>query len=100
MKKGGKKINEVEGGLVVFIVFVAEILEFFLNFVPILGWLANIFLNTFVWLGVQFWLRIKGIKGTYYMASGLIDMIPIINALPTKTAALIATIKLHNKGKI
>ncbi len=98
--ENNKKINSVEVGLVIAVVALAEILEFFLNFIPIVGWLFNFFINITVWLGVQFWLRIKGMKGMYFMISGLVDMIPIINALPTKTIALTITIKLYNKEKI
>lgn len=93
-----KKINIVEAGFVVILVIITEILEFILTFLPVVGELVKWFVNTVAWLTVQFWLKIKGIRGDFYLIASLIEFIPFLNALPTKSITLILTIYWHNKS--
>jgi len=79
-------------------VALAELFEFAITFVPIAGEFIKWFTNIIVWMPVQLWLRFKGLRSDYYIAGQVIEFIPVLNALPTKTTMLIITVILHNKG--
>jgi len=90
------KIGLIEATFVVGIVALVEILEVILTFAFGVGEVVKWLVNIAVWLPVQFWLMFKGARGDLYAISILIEFIPFLNALPIKTALLIATIYIHN----
>jgi len=92
-----KKIDGVEAFLIVSWVAVIEIIEFFLTFIFGIGEIPKIFTNIFAWIPIQFWLKMRGVRGDYYLASALVEFIPFVNVLPTKTVLLLITIYLHNR---
>ena len=93
-----QKINRVEFVFVVLLVLMAEIAEGLMEvFLPVLGQVINVFWSSFVWLTIQFYLKIREARGVWYFVGSLVDYIPYINVLPIKTVSLIATIIIHNR---
>lgn len=93
-----QKINKVEFVFVVTLVLMAEIAEGLMEaFLPVLGQFINIFWSSFIWLTIQFYLKIREARGVWYFVGSLIDYVPYINILPIKTVSLIATIIIHNR---
>ena len=93
-----KKINIVEAGVVVCALLLTELFEMAITFLlPAVGELIKWMTNIVIWIPIQFWLRIKGMRQDYYAAASLVEFIPFLNALPIKTAALLITIYIHNK---
>lgn len=92
-----QKINIVEAVFVAALVVLAEALEvvvtFFLGAGELVKWVTNIA----VWLPVQLWLRIKGMRGEYYAVATVVEFIPFLNTLPIKSITLIVTIYRHNR---
>ena len=94
MNKG--KIGLIEATFVVGIVALVEVLEVFVTFAFGVGEVVKWLVNIAIWLPVQFWLMFKGARGDLYAISVLVEFIPFINILPTKTVLLITTIYIHN----
>jgi hypothetical protein len=91
------KINIVEKILMLMIVATAEVADFFATLgapLPIIG-PALPFASWFYGLAISgiilFWLIMKGVSIRWFLGGSGIELIPLINALPFKTAALIAT---------
>ncbi|MBN2197758.1 hypothetical protein JW698_00965 [Candidatus Wolfebacteria bacterium] len=47
----------------------------------------------------QFYFRIKGVKSTYDLIAGILELIPYIGALPIKTTGVLITIWMANHPK-
>mgnify|MGYP001574548836 CR=1 FL=1 len=92
--ENGPKITGVEAFLL--LVFVG-----FLDLIGVL--LLLIGLDDFFLLdsgtaATQFYLRRKGVKATYDLAMGLVEMIPYVGALPLKTIGVIMVIWADWRG--
>lgn len=95
-----KKINVIEAGIVVCALLLTELFEMVITFLlPAVGELVKWIVNIAIWIPIQFWLRIKGMRQDYYAIAAVVEFIPFINALPIKTVALLVTIYIHNKIK-
>src|SRR3989344_3705952 len=101
-----KKISLVDAVIMFIIVLGADLFDAFAGisgFVPGVGQVI-MFINWMVGLTVlaitQFWLIMKGIKGLSYLAGNLVEMIPILNILPIRTATLLVVIYMANHPKI
>lgn len=79
------------------IVATAEIADFFATLgapLPIIGPalpFASWFYGSAISAIILFWLIMKGVSVRWFLGGSGIELIPLINALPFKTAALIAT---------
>lgn len=60
--------------------------------------LDDFFLLDSLTAATQFYLRRKGLKATYDLAAGIVEMIPYVGALPLKTIGVIITIWLDWRG--
>lgn len=74
--------------------------------VPIVGQIMlflNVLSGVVVLAITQFWLIMKGgvalRKQVAYLTGALLDLMPVLNALPTKTVALIIAMYLINSAK-
>ncbi|MFA5173161.1 MAG: hypothetical protein WC435_02065 [Candidatus Paceibacterota bacterium] len=77
----------------------AELLSYAFSLVPPVAPLSVVFtwlINTFIFGFVYLWLIIKGARGAWFLAGGLIEFIPFINLLPVKTVTVIIAISLSN----
>ncbi len=103
-----KKISLVETIFMVMVAGLADAFELIATFaeaVPVIGqillfmkWIVAIC----VWLILQFWLIMKGIKGMWFLAGSLLDAIANFLMLDIpfgKTASIILTIYLANHPK-
>jgi len=94
-----KKISLPEGMIMFLFVASADLAELILIVVPFL----TAFISFPVWLIIQLWLIMKGIKGSWFLAGGLFDtLINLIGFdLPfAKTITLLVTIYLANHPKV
>ncbi|HEY4496859.1 MAG TPA: hypothetical protein VI432_01795 [Candidatus Paceibacterota bacterium] len=90
-----KKISLVEIILMLMITITADVVELILTLF-VAGIVVNILINIPVWLVIQFWLIMRGIRGLSYTAGSMVEFVPIINALPLRTASMLITIYLAN----
>jgi hypothetical protein len=77
----------------------AELLSYAFSLVPPLSPLSIAFtwlINTFVFGFVYLWLIMKGARGAWFLAGGLLEFIPFVNLLPVKTVTVIIAIILSN----
>ena len=104
-----KKISLPEGLLMFFIVFFADLAEFLILLtlpIPIVGQalaVAGFFISLLAWLGIQLWLIMKGTRGAWFLAGGLLDTLANLMALDlpfVKTITLLITIYIANHPKI
>lgn len=93
----GNKIDIVERILMLLLVLAADSAEFLATLslgIPFLGETLSIlatFFGFMISLIILGWLIMKGVSIKWFLGGSGIDLIPIINAMPTKTAAIIAT---------
>lgn len=103
-KDDNKKIGFVTSFLMIFLAISFDAVQALFNLIPFIGnMLSVILIDTFAWISFYVWFKILGVDfskpsrmGTM-IGSGLIEMIPIVNALPTWTLAvfiIIATTKV------
>lgn len=103
MNEEEPKFSLVEIILMLMIVIPVDILEVVVAFiiaVPVIGQIAVMvmfFVNLIVLAIIQFWLWMKGIRGLWALSAQLLESIPLINALPLRTAGVIATIIIANR---
>lgn len=101
-----KKISLPETLILVIVVGSYEIFEIVADLlfpVPFLGQallIINFFGDWFIWLLVQFWIIIRGLKNSYYIVGNALEMIPGVDMLPLRTIGLIATIYVANHPEI
>lgn len=104
-----KKISLPEIVIMVLIVGAAEFFDLFVAFsaaVPVVGQVlvfVNEFINFFIMAIIQLWLLIRGGIGfkpqATALAGNLIDLIPILNALPARLITLVIAIMIINNPK-
>ena len=93
------KISPIEAILMLMFVGLADAAEFFFEFFIITAWLSWI-VDIIVFPVTQLWLRFKGIKGTYNLVSNLLEFLPLVSALPLRTAGMIVTIIIDRNPKL
>ena len=81
------------------ITITADLAEMALGFVDgglITAWL----INPPVFMIVQGWLALKGLRGVAYMAGSAAEFIPFVNIFPLRTGGMIGTIIMANNPKL
>ncbi len=53
--------------------------------------------NLLISLTVIFWLTIRGVRSYWFWAGSLVETIPGINSLPTRTITVVITLYANNK---
>ncbi|MBI2013461.1 MAG: hypothetical protein HYS87_01395 [Candidatus Colwellbacteria bacterium] len=96
MAENEKKISMVEAILMLMVTVTADIAEVIAD-LTLIGIPISILINVVAYPTIQFWLIMKGIRNLTYTAGSMIEFIPIINALPVRTATMIMTIFLANR---
>ena len=101
------KVSLPEGIVVVMLVGMVDVFEVFSDLafgVPIIGQiliLTNWFLDPVVLAGVQFWFILKGgigfRKQCVALVGNIVEMIPLLDMLPIRTASVLVAIYLINK---
>lgn len=92
--------------LIVFFADLFELLFAIAVVVPVLGQALIVvrFFGAFVvWFSIQLWLILKGVKGLWFAAGGILDMLTNLMAFDIpfgKTLTLLITIYLANHPKI
>jgi len=107
--KEKKKISLGEFILVTLVIALVEFFEFGANLalpVPIFGQVAVImtsFLSILLTISLTFYLILKGVRGTWILAEGvigIIDTLPIIAILPLKMVIWIVVYFVVNNPKL
>lgn len=91
------KISLVEGIVMLMITLTADLIEFILTFFALNP--LSIIIDVPTTAIIQFWLWMKGAKGTWALAGNLIEFIPYLDFLPIRTATLLVTIWVTNHQK-
>ena len=105
MAKEPKPISFPEGFFLILICLLADLFELLGGFLSASVILApvGIFLGFMVdwiaWPIVQLALYFKNAKGFLYLAGSLIELIPLIDVLPIRTASILIVIYLANHPK-
>lgn len=106
MENDDRKISTVEAILAVIIVASADLMEFLagiiavpLQVLPVIGQGLSVALVLFAWVyGFTItaltltWIFFKGLNMRWFFAGSGLELIPFINALPWRTAAILAVI--------
>ncbi len=104
-----KKISLPEAILIIMITGFADLFELvaaIVLLVPVVGqilWFVRGFVSIFSWLSIQFWLKMKKIKGLWFLSGSLLDVLANFLGVDIpfgKTASIILTINLANHPKI
>lgn len=59
---------------------------------PVVAWFYGFIISAFM----LFWLTMKGVSTKWFLGGTGIELIPLVNALPARTAAIIVTIIQEN----
>ncbi|PIR88979.1 MAG: hypothetical protein COU07_03765 [Candidatus Harrisonbacteria bacterium CG10_big_fil_rev_8_21_14_0_10_40_38] len=86
---GDKKFSTIETYLLVCAALIVDAI----NWIPVI----NLLTAPASLLGFQLYFKMKGVKSRWSLAGNLIDLIPIVSALPSVTAGVIMTIVVANK---
>jgi len=86
------KISTPEAILILMITAIADLI----SIIPLVNWLVSVVMFPVT----QFYLRLKGIKGTYMVIGNIIELIPILSALPAYTTAMAITIYVDRHPKL
>ena len=86
------KISTPEAILILMVTAIADLI----SIIPLVNWLASIVMFPVT----QFYLRLKGIKGMYMMIGNVIELIPILSALPAYTTMMAITIYVDRHPKL
>lgn len=78
------KISTPEAILILMLTLIADLI----SVIPIVNWLVSIIMFP----ATQFYLRLKGIKSLYMTIGNVIELIPVLSALPAYTTAMAITI--------
>ena len=95
-QKPDKKISTVENVIVSMILIFANIVCAIMNFTVVLAPLTPL-VNMPVFMGMQFYLRMKGIKPNKMLVGSLIEFIPVINILPIDITTWLVTVVTEDK---
>jgi hypothetical protein len=98
MNNGERRISKPTAIIMVSIIAFLELIQILLNFLPGPGWIVIWLMDVLIWLTYFLWFKIKGVGFSSKRAlnlggSFLIEMIPIIDALPGWTLAVILMIR-------
>lgn len=91
------KVSLVEGIIMVMITLTADIIEIILTFFALNP--LSVVIDVPTTAIIQFWLWMKGAKGTWALAGNLIEFIPYLDFLPIRSVTLLITIYLTNHPK-
>lgn len=98
MNNGERRISKPTAAIMVSTALFFDLIGLLLNFIPFIGWIIIWILNVIIWLILFFWFKIKGVKYSSKRALNLgggllLEMIPILDALPAWTLAVILMIR-------
>ncbi len=91
------KISGIEALLMVMLCILFDLADFFATFLDALfgaGELVKFFINVVASATLWLWATMKGVGAERTLAGALAEMIPLVNTLPLRTGAMIATIWL------
>lgn len=99
MGNANSKINKSTAVMMVCVAGFIDLIQFLLNFIPLVGWVIIWIINAIVWLTFYIWFRARGInfnskKSTNLAGAFVLEFIPIVDALPAWTFAVIRIIAL------
>jgi len=100
-----KKFSFPEALLMLLTVLFADLFEGLISIVGVVPFLTlvtvgiSFLINLFVWAGIQFWLIMKGERGSWFLAGSILEFIPFINILPLRTVTCAISIYLANHPK-
>ncbi len=96
------KINGIEGAVMVGVCILFDVADFFATFLDALfgaGELVKFFINAFASVVLWLWATMKGVGAERTLVGNLLEFVPIINTLPIRTIAMLATIWLDRHPK-
>lgn len=98
------KISLAESMFMVAICGLADLAEVIITVVLLdlggAGEVVKYFIDPIVWAIIGFWLKLKGVRQTWFTVGSLIELIPFADVFPTRTIAILATIKVANSEKL
>ena len=86
------KISTPEAVLILMVTAIADLI----SIIPLMNWLVSVIMFPVT----QFYLRLKGIKGMYMLIGNVIEVIPVLSALPGYTVAMAITIYVDRHPQI
>ncbi|MEQ1561335.1 MAG: hypothetical protein ABL899_01270 [Nitrospira sp.] len=98
MNDDNEEIGDIQSIMLISTAVFFDICQALADFIPFAGWIAGVFVNIFAFLTFYVWLKMLGMsfvnpKRAGIMGGGfLIEMIPIVNALPAWTFAVVTLI--------
>ena len=99
-----QKVGLAESMFMVAICGLADLFEFVITVILLdfagAGEFMKYFIDIVVWPIMAIWLKMKGVRQTWFTVGSLIELIPVADAFPTRTIAIIATIKIANSEKL
>lgn len=98
-QKMEKKVSTAETILIMMVLILIDAVEILLDLVGV-GLVTGPLINIPVTMATQFYLYMKGIKGTASLIGGAFEFIPVVNALPIRSATMAATIYIANNPKL
>lgn len=96
------KINGIEGAVMVGVCILFDIADFFATFLDALfgiGELVKFFINVVASVVLWLWATMKGVGAERTLVGNLFEFVPIMNTLPIRTIAMLATIWLDRHPK-
>lgn len=101
-----QRIDWITAILMIWLALFYDGIQFLLNFIPIIGnILSSLLIGLWAWLSFYIWFKIKGVsfskpsRSITLFGAGITEMVPLLNALPAWTLAvliLIATTKAED----
>ncbi len=87
------KISLPEALLVLEFVLIIDVVGLLLALVGV-GEVVNTILDIATFPVTQIYFRMKGVRAGYDLAAGLLELIPVVNALPLRTIGVLVTIAI------
>lgn len=93
-----KKLTKIVIFLMVSLAIVFDLINFLINFIPIIGQIISIFVSIVGYSIFIIWFMLKGIKLTTKKRAAsmgigcIIELLPLVNMLPAMTASVVLTI--------
>lgn len=101
-----QRVDWITAILMIWLALFYDGTQFLLNFIPVIGnMLSSLLIGLWAWLSFYIWFKIKGVsfskptRSITLFGAGITEMVPILNALPAWTLAvliLIATTKAED----
>ena len=104
MPEENKGLSNITIGFMIIVAFIYDMIQATLQLLPILGQILASLISIFAFLTFYVWFKVKGlnfstVKRSMYLFGGLaIEIIPIVNALPTWTLS-VTLLALNSKLK-